>query len=1101
MVLSKLLSRLIYLFLLPMMIAFSCIPGKIGMEEYAAIQEGFTNLHDTNRLWCYYYWIDGDISHEGVTSDLEAMKEFGIGACLIGNIYPGALEGVVPEHAVGIAGSGPTQEKVPLFSEEWWDITVHVVNEGKRLGIDVGFFNCPGWSQSGGPWITPDKAMRHLVYSETRVKGPGYVRLQLPKPAEEFQDTYVLAFRTEEAGRKEAIRKDVEFILSPAVFEGEHWAQYRPDVFGIQDGEVSIEISSSEPIRARSIAIHPDKGEMKCSMELQARVNDEYIAVKSFEYDRSNPNVNVGPVTHGPVAISLPGTESSSFRLVCSDLVSNTPHAGFTRIVISENAVLERYVEKSLGKMHQTPLPEYDSYMWETQDAIPDRDLLIGELYDISEYMDKNGIMEGDALEGEWTVLRLGMTPTGTRNNPASPQGEGLEVDKASAELARFHFEQFIKKILDRVPEENRSAFKYVIADSYEMGSQNWTDDFAARFRSRYGYDPVRFLPVISGRIVRSAEESDRFLWDMRRAMADDIAHEYVGGLRKVSNEHNLRLWLENYGHWGFPSEFLMYGGQSDMVAGEYWNEGTLGDIECKSASSAAHIYGKPRTSAEAFTSGMLTYLRHPSFMKKRGDWCITEGINHFVMHLYMHQPDDQRIPGINTWFGTEFNRHNTWFGQGKHWADYLRRCQHLQQQGNYAADVCYFIGEDVPKMTGICDPELPPGYSYDYINAEVIRERLTVENGAFVLPDGMTYKLMVLPNINTMRPEVLERIAELVSLGGTILGPKPEKSPSLQNYPACDSKVKKLAGEMWTEDHEGRELKNPYGEGFVLDGMDVQEALDFLGVTRDVEVGEDIPVLWTHRTMPGMEIYFLTNQSDDELHFSPSFRVKGLKPQLWDAVTGEIRNLRDYYSEGGRTSLPVRLRAQESCYIVFTNNMNEMVKAGYGENFPEKEKVITLEGDWEIEFMNKTLGPAEPLIMESLADWTSSEDDAVKYYSGTAVYRKSFVLDEVPDKGDLFIDLGEVNVMATVKLNGQEIGGTWMAPYLVNTGNALKTGENSLEVEVVNTWRNRLIYEKEMPAGERHTFILTDDIKPGELPQPSGLLGPVTIEMIKHSF
>ena len=212
-------------------------------------------------------------------------------------------------------------------------------------------------------------------------------------------------------------------------------------------------------------------------------------------------------------------------------------------------------------------------------------------------------------------------------------------------------------------------------------------------------------------------EESDRFLWDLRRMVADDLAYEYVGGLRKIANENNLKLWLENYGHWGFSSEFMMYGGQSDLISGEYWNEGSLGDIECKAASSTAHIYNKPVVYAEAFTANWDSYLRHPAMLKTRGDWSFTEGINKQVLHVYIHQPDDDRKPGINATFSTEFNRHNTWFKQGKHWIDYLRRCQHMLQQGKYVADVLYFIGEDAPKMSGIIDPELPSGYSLSLIH------------------------------------------------------------------------------------------------------------------------------------------------------------------------------------------------------------------------------------------------------------------------------------------------------------------------------------------------------------------------------------------------
>lgn len=655
------MMRISLLLAISMLFALCTRPAKISREVYNKIQEGFINPADTNKPWCYYYWIGDDISKEGITSDLEAMKEFGLGAVLIGNINPDEVDG-----------------PVPLFSDQWWDAMVHVVNEGHRIGIDIGFFNCPGWSQSGGPWVTYDKAMRHLVYTETTVMGGGDISVRLPKPAEEFQDTHVLGFRK---------------IVSEDHFISKHNAFFTRN----NNNPYIAELSSAEPITARSILLTPATPAFKCNVELQAKVDGKFKSIKSFVFDRSNSRVNVGPVTHGPVAISLPDTEAKTFRLLCSNAIgaNRAVAPGFAEIRISEAPVLERYIEKSLGKMHPTPTPEFNTYMWESQEAITDQNMLISEVHDISDRMDAKGLLTvEDVPEGEWTILRMGMTPTGTQNSPAAPQGKGYEIDKASSELARFHFDQYMLELIKRIPEESRPALKYLIADSYEMGSQNWTDDYEERFQTKFGYDPVKYLPVISGRVVGSVEESDRFLWDLRRSVADDVAYEYVGGLRKAANEYGLKTWLENYGHWGYPGEFLMYGGQSDLVAGEFWNEGNLGDIECKSGSSAAHMYGKPITSAEAFTASRKAYARHPAMLKKRGDWCWTEGINHYVLHLYIQQPRDE-APGINAWFSTEFNRLNTWFEQGSAWVDYIRRCQHMLQQGKYAADVLYFIGED----------------------------------------------------------------------------------------------------------------------------------------------------------------------------------------------------------------------------------------------------------------------------------------------------------------------------------------------------------------------------------------------------------------------
>lgn len=1066
------------------LIAANCTSsGKIPAVDFQSIQTGFITPHDSNSVWCYWYWIGDDISKEGITKDLEAMKSVGIGAAFIGNINPEEVDG-----------------PIPMLSEEWWGHMVHAVNEGKRIGVDIGTFNCPGWSMSGGPWVKPEMAMRHMVYSETTVLGPGTMKLQLAQPKKEFQDTHVIAFPTVKASKTKLTNKNTSIKIKPRIENAE--ALLDGDLssvayFKAARNEYSIEFNSKETITARSIQLFPGKAGFKVHCELFALIDGEYQLIKYFLFDRQNTNVNVGPDIYGAVSISFADIQSNSFKLVCNDGgLRRRAEAGFSEIVISEAPVLEHFVEKKMGKMFPSPLPKWDSYIWENQKEIDAKELKVSgsEVIDISDKMDANGLLSWDAPEGEWTVMRFGMTPTGTTNSPSAPQGKGYEIDKASSKIARFHYDKYVGELLSRVPEENRSALKYVIADSYEQGSQNWTDGFEKTFEDKFGYNPKEYLPVFAGKVVNSVEESNRFLWDLRRSVADAVAYEYVGGLREVSNENNLKLWLENYGHWGFPSEFLMYGGQSNLVGGEFWNEGELGNIECKSGSSAAHIYGKPVTSAEAFTASQKAFLRHPAMLKKRGDWSFTEGINHFVLHLYIHQPDDNRVPGVNAWFSTEFNRHNTWFKQSKTWIDYLRRCQHMLQQGKYVADVCYFIGEDAPMMTGARNPELPEGYSYDYINAEVILNRLSVKDGKFVLPDGTSYSLMVLPPNNTMRPELLAKIEELVNQGGVIFGQAPEKSPSLENYPESDEQVKNLAEKLWEAEIDTEKQIKKYGEGFVVDELDLKGTLETLEIHKDVALNTNQSVLWTHRNMPGMEIYFLTNQSEEEVNFEPSFRVKGMKPQLWDAVTGEIIALNEFTEKDGRISVPIKMEAHQSWFVVFSNNA-ENLHNGYPQNFPEFKQVQAIDNEWTVDFQNKDIGPKSPVKFEKLSDWSLSKDDKIKYYSGTAIYESTFELTDIPENIKLFINLGNVSVMAKVKINGNDIGGTWIAPYRLNAAEHLQNGTNKLEIEVVNLWRNQLIKNRKLPKEERYTWHLVDDIKRDEELHSSGLIGPVTIE------
>ena len=1071
------------LIVLPYFLINSCTRvTQIPQEKFNTIVSQFQKPADDNTVWCYWYWINDDISKEGITKDLLAMKEAGIGGALIGNINPAGVDG-----------------KVALFSDLWWECMVHAVTEGHRIGVDIGVFNCPGWSQSGGPWVKSDMAMRYLTYSELKVSGPGKVEVQLIQPKNEFQDTHTLAFKTLVSEKRrmkeliESVNSNIQKINTSELIDGDTATSisFNKSRFA----EVSFEFNFKEKITARKFSITP-ASQLTCNCELYAIDNGKETMVASFPLDRRKLSPNIGPIILGELAIALPEINSDKFKLCCKDFEGGLDEVAFSEIEISESVVLDHFIEKQLGKMHPTPFPNWNSYIWKTQGEISDKSLLVNDVLDISAKVDKNGILNWEVPEGNWTVMRMGMSPTGTKNSPSAPQGQGYEIDKMNSDLVQIHFDNFVGEFLKRIPEESKTAFKYVIADSYEMGSQNWTDYFEVKFKEKYGYNPVKYLPVLSGRIVGSVEESERFLWDLRRAVADDVAYEYVGGLRKASEKHNLKTWLENYGHWGFPGEFMMYGGQSSLIGGEFWNEGTLGNIECKASSSTSHTYGKRRTSAEAFTAANKSYLRHPAELKKRGDWCFTEGINHLVLHLYIQQPDDNRKPGMNAWFSTEFNRHNTWFGQAHNYFDYLRRSQHLLQQGQYVADVCYFIGESAPIMTGGRNPEIPDGYSYDYINAEVILDRLSVTDGKFVLPDNMSYKVMVLPPLTTMRPEVLAKIEQLVAEGGVVLGAKPEKSPSLQNYPECDELVEELGDKLWDGDYSDGKMINNYQLGKVLDGYGLDEVFEILEVEKDVEVGE-APVLWTHRTMPGMEIYFITNQSDEEINIEPSFRVEGLQPQLWDAVTGEIRYLNEYSEEKGRTIVPIKMEAHRSWFVVFSNASNEEIMPATETNFTKPEVIATIDNSFEVEFANKEIGPKETITFEKLSDWSKSSNDRIKYYSGKATYSTTFNIEKIPENGALYINLGDVAVMAEVKINGTEIGGVWISPYRLNVSNFVKQGENQLEIEVVNLWRNRMIYDKQLPENERYTWTVVEDIKEGEKPHVSGLLGPVTIEHI----
>lgn len=1048
------------------------------------LEQGFKAPPDSVKPWCYWYWISGNVSKEGITRDLEAMAKVGMGEAFIGNI-----------------GMGKPYGKVKVLSNEWWDLTEFAIREGKRLGVNIGIFNSPGWSQSGGPWVKPTEAMRYLINSETTIEGGKTINQKLASPADTAQDVAVIAFKKPVDDTKSIADFDPKISTSPSIANAAMLADHdlqQPVFFNTQS--LTVDLVVKEPFTARTLVLYPAKTPFMAHIKLQAWQNGAYQTIKAFEYNRSNAEVNVGPMVYGPVSMSIGEATSVKFRLIVEDIKDKNEKAvkgGFTEIGLLSAPRLEQYVEKQLGKMFPTPLPLWNEYQWPVQPSAGTAAMHVDEksVVNLTKNMQPDGTLKWDAPAGQWVIMRFGVVPTGTKNSPASPEATGFEVDKMSREHLAAHFDAYIGKILRDMPAADRTAFKHVVADSYEMGSENYTEGFARDFKKRYGYDPLMWLPVLSGRIIGNADQSDRFLWDLRRFVADRVAYDYVGGLRDLSMKNGLRVWLENYGHWGFPSEFLMYGGQSNDIGGEFWTEGTLGNIECRAASSSAHIYGKNRVYAESFTGAGNTFAFYPAKLKKRGDWSFTEGINHVLLHVYIHQPYEDKDPGMNAWFGTEFNRKNTWFDQSKTWFDYLRRNMFLLQQGKPVNDVAYFIGEDAPKMTGVRDPELPKGYSFDYINAEVILNRMSVKDGRMVLPDGMSYRLLVLPKLQTMRPELLKKIKELVSEGAAILGPKPQRSPSMENYPAADNEIKNTANELWGSVNGTTQKFAAYGKGIVMNGMDMQLALDKINVKPDVELPAQTNVLWAHRRSDTADIYFITNQSDKTITINPIFRASGKQPELWDATTGKHRVLPQYTVSDNRTTVPLQLEPAQSYFVMFRN----AARPAHGINFPTPVIMQTISTPWQVQFNAAMRGPEKAVTFSKLTDWAESKDERIRYYSGTAFYSNTFNVSAIPKKQRVFIKIDDIKDMARLKINGKNVGGLWTAPLQLDVTDALIKGENKIEIEVTNLWVNRLIGDAKLPVAQRKTWLVFNPFKPDDKLQPSGLIGEV--QLIKVNY
>lgn len=1057
-------------------------PGKVSDQN---LERGFVTPPDSIQTSVYWYWISDNISKEGVINDLKSMKKAGINRAFIGNI---GLDDV-------------PYGKVKMLSEEWWDIIHAALKTATELNIEIGIFNSPGWSQSGGPWVKSDAAMRYLTASELRVKGPQKLIQQLDKPIDLFQDVKVIAYPAPKDDQLALNTNNAKITSVPQmadlvkIIDGDR----KTGITFPAEHDYTIDLEAKAPFTARSLSIRTTEKPMGAPAVLQVKdANGTFRTISEFQINRTNAGLNVGFEPYAPVVVSFPETTATAFRLVIKNV---KPGTGLAEVVLSSSPRVERYAEKKLAKMHPTPLPYWHEYQWPQQPEPSDKSTVIdaSKVIDLSKNLSSDGLFTWDVPEGEWVILRTGMTPTGTKNSPASPEATGYEVDKMSREHVKMHFYGHIGEILKRIPEADRKTFKVVVQDSYEMGGQNFTDGFLEEFKQRYGYDPIPYLPVYQGMVVNSELESDRFLWDMRRMVADKVAYDYVGGLRDISHKYGLHTWLECYGHWGFPSEFLMYGGQSDEIGGEFWSEGELGNIENRAATSCGHIYGKNKISAESNTCSGRSFSRYPGVIKQRGDRFFAEGINNTLLHVYITQPYEDKNPGVNAWFGNEFNRKNTWFSQMDVYTQYLKRTNYMLQQGLNVADVAYFIGEDAPKMTGIADPALPVGYQFDYMNAEVIEKYMTVRNGLITLPHGTQYRILVLPKLETMRPELLAKIKQLVRDGAVVLGPAPKRSPSLQNQPVADRQVHTLATELWG-DVDGVNVKSrKFGKGTIMNGLSMEEAFAQINCVPDCKLPEDRTIHYGHRTSKNGEFYFVTNQTGETKLVTPEFRVKGLQPELWETTTGSMRNLSAYEQKENTTIVPLKLAPYESVFVVFREKAGSAKSSKVEANYPEPILLAELKGPWTVQFDAVQRGPEQPVVFETLQDWTTSSDDRIKYYSGTANYTNKFKLDKLSEGKKVVINLGSFTAMAKVTVNGTYVGGLWTAPYQLDITSFVKAGENDLKIEVVNTWVNRLIGDLKLPEDQRKTWCPVNPYKADSPLQPSGLFGPVTVSEVQY--
>ncbi len=764
------------------------------------------------------------------------------------------------------------------------------------------------------------------------------------------------------------------------------------------------------------------------------------------------------------------------------------------------HAPLQNWKQKALqASLEPFSTPDSSPLFAEIPATAGEQDADAADVSDLSAKLDRDGVLRWAAPAGEWQILRFGCTIGDHSYVSTSSDGwGGYAIDVYSATAFQNYWNQIVEPLIADAGPLAGKTLKYLHTDSWEIELANWTPTLRGEFQKRHGYDLLPWLPVLAGRIVNSREESDRFLFDYRKTLGDLAIDNHYRLFRDNAHQHGIGIHPESGGPHAVPIDAQRCLGWDDAPMSEFWAwswEHRIGDANrffVKQPASAAHTCGRKFVFAEGFTDiGPHWQESIWSNLKPAFDKALCEGLNVLVWHAFVCSPDETGIPGQQYFAGTHLNPKVTWWEKSAPFFSYLDRCQFLLQQGNFSADVLYYYGDHVPNFTQYkrSDPaHCEPGYDYDVITAEALIEHASVHDGKIFLPDGMNYRVLVLPGRDVISLPVLQKIFELVNAGATVIGPRPARGETLENIAATDAEVQKIAGELW----DGKS-----GRGRVITGKTAREMLRADGVAPDCEFQADSGDFdYIHRTTGDAEIYFVASRTNLSARATVAFRVTGKAPELWNAVTGERKFAVAYEEKAGRTFLPLDFDPCGSWFVVF-REPSVAHPAAAKSNSLELNPVQEISGAWTVHFDPKWGGP-ESAQFDSLVSWPTRPEAGIKFYSGTAVYEKTFDLSAgsriTNHESKLFLDLGGVRELAEVKVNGQSCGTLWCPPFRADVTAAVKPGENKLQIEVVDFWPNRIIGDASLPPAQRFTRTNIRKLTAKTPLEPAGLFGPVRL-------
>ena len=736
--------------------------------------------------------------------------------------------------------------------------------------------------------------------------------------------------------------------------------------------------------------------------------------------------------------------------------------------------------------------------------AVPDHEGFSSEdVINLTSKVETSGHLHWNPPAGNWKILRFVQAPTYAHNE------WGYYNDSMSAEAMDKTWEVTMAPLLKEMTPEERRGLQGIEDDSWEAGKTTWTKLFPEEFKKRRGYDLIPYLPIIAGVNMSDADTRARIKRDYALTISDLIADDHYGDLNQLAKENGLIFHSEAAGPNYDWADLLKTSGRVEDAMAEFWmpsaHRPTMDSrFLLRNAANANHIYGRKITMCESFTSLGPEWEETPLTMKPVADQAFCDGLNKICVHCFSQSPSLTAKPGYIYVAGTHYEPGLTWWDESPAFNTYLSRCSALLQAGKFVADVIFYHGDNIGhgEQRKTLQPTLGEGYDHDNCNSEVLLTRMAVRNGRIVLPDGMSYRALVLPDRQPMPLKDLQKIADLLKSGATIVGSPPTAMSGMIFNSTEKEKFHALVNDLWGGMDGVGVTQKKIRAGKLIWGETAHQVLQNENIPPDFEAGgvsTEGTIDWIHRRTEDADIYFIASRWEHPERINVTFRVSGKQPELWDAVTGEMRNATAFRQENGRTTVPLEFGPGGSIFVVFRKPISAEAAGNAASNYPATEVLATLPGPWTVDFDPKWGGP-EKVVFDELLDWTTSPEPGIKYYSGTAIYHERFTLPKKPAKDSpLLLDLGEVHEVASVRLNGHDLGVVWTIPARIDITSAVKAGENDLEIKVVNLWPNRLGHDESLPKEQRLTQTNIHKFSPASPLLPSGLVGPVRLITVEE--